>query len=92
MDCLKLKTAWDGHYMLPDFMGCVYWALGDAKTLGAYRKATGDNWTPPKTPAEKMIDQATGADTAFLQRFSDWVEQNLFGRPEDLNTDEENAA
>ncbi len=88
----SLKTSWDGHFMLPDFMGCLHWALGDEKTLSAYRKATGDKWTPPKNPAEKMIDQATGADTAFLQRFSYWVEENLFGRPEDSDAEEEDVA
>jgi len=31
-----------------------------------------------------MIDQATGADIAFLQRFSDWVEENLFGSPDQI--------
>ena len=41
----------------------------------AYRLATGDDWAPPPS--------GDGRE-AFLQRFSDWVEANLYGRPEDL--------
>ncbi|HEV7247961.1 MAG TPA: hypothetical protein VGN93_13335 [Shinella sp.] len=87
-----IVTAWDEHFMLPDFMGCVHWAIGDEKTLAAYRKTTGDEWTPGKTPVGRMIDQATGADREFLQRFSDWVADNLFGRPEDLDKPEDEVA
>lgn len=83
----SLKTSWDGHFMQGGFLSCLHWALGHEPTLAAYRAATGDNWRPPASPSERMIDQATGADLAFLQRFSDWVELNVFGRPQDMEGD-----
>ena len=74
--------------MLPAFIGCVQWALGEPEVMDAYRRATDDNWLPPKTIVDEMIDKATGADFAFCQRFSDWVEENVFGTPRDLGSED----
>ena len=79
-----LKTSWDDHYMYPAFIGCVRWALGEPEIMDAYRRETGDNWMPPAILIDKLIDEAAGADFAFCQRFSDWVEENVFGTPQAL--------
>jgi hypothetical protein len=63
------------------FVGCVSWALGNPEIMAWFREETGDRFQPAKNAIEQMIDKATGNDLAFLQRFSDWVEVNLFGTP-----------
>lgn len=79
---VTLKTSYDNDPIMYGFsIGCVRWALGEEKVLEEYRNQTGDGFQPAKNPFEHMIDKATGNDLAFLQRFSDWVEVNLFGTP-----------
>ncbi|NBB07873.1 hypothetical protein [Pseudomonas monteilii] len=79
-----LKTPWDGHWMYGDYIGFLHHALGQKFYVDAYRKASGNKWTPAGTVAEQMVDQATGADLAFLQGFSDWIATNIFGTPDDV--------
>jgi hypothetical protein len=84
-DPQHLKTSYDDDpIMFGFFMGCVRWALGEKRVMAEYRKQTGDAFSPATTAEARMIDQATGADIAFLQRFSDWVEENLFGTPDQI--------
>lgn len=82
-----LRTSWHDHYMLPAYLGFLHSALGDAAMLAQYRQQTGDEWTPGKTSLDRLIDKATGANLAFLQRFSDWCEREHFGTPADLEED-----
>ena len=82
MSAKTLKTSYDDDpLMYASFVGCLHWALGDKKTVDRYREETGDNFSPASSPEARMIDQATAADIAFLQRFSDWFEKNIFGTP-----------
>lgn len=81
----KLKTSYDNDpIMYGFFVGCVHWALGNETVLDEYRRQTGDGFQAPQNPFDQMIDKATGNDLAFIQRFSDWVELNLFGTPDDV--------
>lgn len=83
-----IKTSWDDDpLMYPAFMGCVSWALGNDEVMARFRADTGKTWTPGRTPIERMIDHATGVDLDFFQSFSDWVEANIFGTPDDLAGD-----
>lgn len=83
-----LKTSYDDDpLMYGFFIGCVRWALGEDAVLQRYREETGDRFQFAKNGIEKMIDQATGNDLAFFQRFADWVEVNLFGTPADVYGD-----
>ena len=79
----KLKTSWDEHYMLDAFLGFVSFSLSEPNALSAFRKETGNTWEPATTGIDKMIDEATGVDFAFIQQFSDWCEKS-FGTPEDI--------
>jgi hypothetical protein len=80
-----LKTSWDNDpLMYPAFIGCVRWALGEAEILKRYRDETGDRYELGRSGIEGMVDQAAGADFAFFQRFSDWVEREIFGTPDDV--------
>ncbi len=82
---MSVTSVWEGHLLEPAFWSCVMWALGSDKMLAAYRADTGDEWRPGASGLEKLIDTAAGADSAFLQRFADWVADNVFGRPENLD-------
>lgn len=78
-----LKTSWDNDpLMYPAFIGCLHWALGEDEIMERYREETGDRFTIGRSGIEQMIDGATGADIAFFQRFSDWVEREIFGTPD----------
>ncbi|MDH0125781.1 hypothetical protein N7376_17400 [Brucella intermedia GD04153] len=84
-----LKTSYDDDpIMFGFFMGCVRWALVEKRVMDEHRKQTGDKFSPASTAEARMIDHATGADIAFLQRFSDWVEENLFGSPDQIFGDD----
>jgi hypothetical protein len=48
--------------------GCLHWAMG-GQTSWPLSPATGHTWTPGRTPIERMVDEATGADRAFLEVF-----------------------
>ncbi|WP_273727493.1 hypothetical protein [Brucella gallinifaecis] len=81
----RLKTSYDDDpLMYGFFIGCLRWALGHEEVLQRYRSETGNRYRVGKNALERMIDEATGADLAFLQSFSDWVEVNLFGTPEQV--------
>jgi hypothetical protein len=71
-----LITAWDGHPGLPAYLDFLEWALGHEETRQAFRRSTGN---APIPAGER------------LQRFSDWVEATLYGKPGDV-TDEAEAA
>jgi len=80
-----LKTSYDNDpLMYGAFVGCVRWALGEPEIMARYREESRDNFEIGVTGLERMVDAATGADLAFFQRFSDWVEVNLFGTPEQV--------
>lgn len=68
----------------PDFMAHAWvdalrWAIGEEKVLADFRKATGNAWTPPKTPIDAMVDSASGADKAFIEAFVAWFNENVWG-------------
>lgn len=88
-----LKTSYDDNpIMYGAFVGCVSWAIGNPEIMAWYREETGDRFQPPKNAIEESIDKATGNDLAFLQRFSDWVEVNLFGTPAQVFRSDDHGA
>lgn len=66
-------------YMMPAWLGCLSWAIGKDEIVAAFRKDTGLQWSPARSPFEQMIDQSTGADWAFIQAFVLWVNENVWG-------------
>lgn len=84
----KLITTWDGHFMFGDYLSSLCWALRQQEVIDQYRIETDDWFVPSNTTIGREIDAATGADMAFLQRFSDWHERSVFGRLEDVFGDE----
>lgn len=67
------------EYMLPAWLGCIRYALGNPEIVAAFRHATGNKWEPGKTPLDRMIDEATGADRAWVEAFVRWVNVNVWG-------------
>lgn len=74
------------EYMWPAWGSCLHAALGHHETLAAFRAATGNTWSPDVTAIEKMIDQGTGADRAFLEAFVTWFNENVWGRFQETPT------
>ena len=66
-------------YLHPAWFGCLHWALGNAEMVAAFREDTGHAWTPGRTPLDRMVDEATGADKAFLEAFAAWMNANVWG-------------
>jgi hypothetical protein len=60
------------------WMGSMSFALQSDWALGAFRKATGNTWTPG-IGLDAMIDRATGADLDFIRKFAKWHNENLWG-------------
>lgn len=71
-----LTTSWDNHPDLPAYLDFLVWAVGHEETRQAFRRSIGN---APIPAGER------------LQRFSDWIEQNLYGVPGDV-VDEQEAA
>lgn len=57
-------------------------ALRDASMLAGFKTDTGLSWNPPKSPLDRMIDEATGADMKFLVAFAAWFNENIWGDPD----------
>ncbi|MBS0343805.1 MAG: hypothetical protein JSS56_25145 [Proteobacteria bacterium] len=65
--------------MTPAWLGCIHYALGNNEMLAAFRAETGNNWTPGRTGFDRMIDEATGAERAFLEQFIRWANVAVWG-------------
>lgn len=82
-DLKPISTPWDNDpLMYPAFIGCVHWALGKDEIVDAFRKKSGNTWQLGRTPIDRMIDRSTGVERDFMQQFSDYVADEIFGRPE----------
>lgn len=66
------------------WVGCLRWAAGNPEVIAAYRADTGDAFKPALSGINRMIDEDSGADYAFVCRFAEWVTANVYGSPEDL--------
>lgn len=66
-------------YMLPAWLGCMHWAIGNPEVVDAFRAETGMSYQPPRTGLDAAIDKATGADTAFVEAFILWANIAIWG-------------
>jgi hypothetical protein len=65
--------------MAPAWVGCLHWAASEPSIIKAWQADTGCNWRPGRTPIDRMIDEATGADYAVFKSFVEWVNKNIWG-------------
>lgn len=66
-------------YMAPAWAGCLHWAIGCDEIREAFFEQTGCRWSPPRNGLDRMIDEATGADRAFIEKFVGWFNENVWG-------------
>lgn len=65
--------------MASAWIGSVRYALTRADVLAAFRKETGNQWRPGRSPMDAMIDQATGAELDFIRAFAKWHNETIWG-------------
>jgi hypothetical protein len=87
IDVEALMPADTPRYMLPAWLGCISFAISNDECMKAFRVETGNRWTPGRSGIERMIDEATGIDRAFIEEFIGWVNVNIWG-PIDGPSDE----
>jgi hypothetical protein len=61
------------------WVASLSYAFSRDDIMAAFRNDTGNTWTLAKTPIDKMIDEATSADLAFLRAFAKWHNENIWG-------------
>lgn len=66
-------------YMLPAWLGCIQWAIGEPAIVAAFREETGEWWIPARSGIERLIDEATGLDRHFIEAFIRWANVNVWG-------------
>ncbi len=76
---LSLRPKDTPEYMTGAWLGCIHWAIQEPEIVDAFRKDTGLNWRPARTPLERMIDEATGMDRKFIMEFIRWANVNVWG-------------
>ena len=74
-----LRPADTPEYMVPAWLGCIDFAIGQPEIVAAFRRDTGNNWSPGKTGIDRMIDEATGADRRFIREFIRWANVHVWG-------------
>ncbi len=65
--------------MLGAWLGAIHWGISDTHMLAAFKADTGLSYHPPKSAIERMIDESTGADGAFLIAFVRWFNEHHWG-------------
>ncbi len=66
-------------FMASAWIGSVRYALTREDVVAAFRKETGNQWRPGRTPLDAMIDQAAGAALDFIRAFAKWHNENIWG-------------
>lgn len=74
-----LRPADTPEYMTPAWIGCLSWAIDTPEIVEAFREESGIKWTPGRSPLDRMIDEATGADAKFIEAFIRWANVNVWG-------------
>lgn len=69
-DCPLMTIAW---------MGSVSYAWGEPSIMEAFKRESGMEWVPPKNALERMIDEATGHEEAFIKAFLKWHNETIWG-------------
>ena len=75
----ELQPSDTPDYMVPAWLNCIEYSLGNDAIMAEYREQTGEQWTPGRTPLDRMIDEATGRDVQFLRDFITWFNVNVWG-------------
>jgi hypothetical protein len=66
-------------YLVPAWLDCLRWALGESGVMDAFRAETGCAWRPARTAIDRAVDLATGCEADSLRRFAAWFNANVWG-------------
>lgn len=69
LDLDALRPTDTPAFMQGAWLGCIRFALTKPGILEAFRRDTGNRWTPARSGLDQMIDEATGADLQFFEAF-----------------------
>lgn len=71
----------DDPLMAVAWLSFVSWAARHRETLAAYEADTGKRlvFSRPRSPIDRMIDEATGYERESMESFVDWVNAELWG-------------
>lgn len=61
------------------WVGALQFSISHKPTMQAFSEETGLHYTAPRNGLDRMIDEATGADSAFLLAFIRWFNVNVWG-------------
>lgn len=75
----KYAPSGDEAYLLPAWLGCLRWAMGEEKIMAQFEKDTGEKWIPGRSPIERMVDDACGVQKEFFEKFAKWMNENIWG-------------
>jgi hypothetical protein len=65
--------------MAQAWVDCLRWPVTEPEMLAAFRACTGCDFTPGLTPIDRMIDEATGRQRAFVDQYITWFNENIWG-------------
>jgi hypothetical protein len=57
----------DDLIMTPAWVDCLHWSIGEPEILAEFRVDTGCDFTPRLTSIDRMINEATGRERAFVE-------------------------
>ena len=65
--------------MIGAWLSCIHWGLGDSDIRSRFEADTGQRWTAPTTPLDRLIDEATGRADGYVLAFAEWITANVWG-------------
>lgn len=66
-------------YMVGAWLSALRVASSNPNMMDAYRRDTGDKWTPAQDPLGRMIDAHLGRDWDFIRGFVKWFNAAIWG-------------
>jgi hypothetical protein len=57
----------DDLIMTAAWVDCLHWSIGEPEILAEFRVDTGCDFTPRLTSIDRMINEATGRERAFVE-------------------------
>lgn len=72
----------DNPLMEMAWLDCLHWAIGHDEIRAGFEADTGARWPGPRTPLDRMIDEATGFkfdQEEYFRKFIVWFNENVWG-------------
>lgn len=77
---VKNKCPEDNPIMQGAWAACLSYTIRRTDAPAQFEAESGLKFTPAKNGIEKMIDDATGYEADFLEKFIDWFNVNIWGK------------